>query len=162
MRRMVMAVMACALLGACGGGSAEPSAPGGQEPAEEPPAIELQSSDFGEILVDSQGMTLYMFVPDVEKGGRPTCLGDCADAWPALEATGEPVAGAGLKDSALGTVERTDGTTQVTYNELPLYFFSGDKSPGDTKGQSLNDVWWVVSSAGKPVRDKQPGESDRY
>jgi predicted lipoprotein with Yx(FWY)xxD motif len=161
MRRMVMAVMACALVGACGGESAEP-APGGQEPAEEPPAIELRSSDFGEILVDPQGMTLYMFVPDVEKGGRPTCYEECADAWPALEATGEPTAGAGLKDSALGTVKRTDGTTQVTYNDLPLYLFSGDKSPGDTKGQSLNDVWWVVSPAGKPVRDKQPSESDRY
>jgi predicted lipoprotein with Yx(FWY)xxD motif len=54
----------------------------------------------------------------------------------------------------LGTVERDDGTTQVTYNDLPLYYFSGDQAAGDLEGQGLNDVWWVLSPEGEPVKDK--------
>jgi hypothetical protein len=54
-------------------------------------------------------------------------------------------------------VKRTDGTDQATYNDLPLYHFSGDEAGGDTNGQGLQDVWWVVSPEGKPVRDKAAG-----
>jgi predicted lipoprotein with Yx(FWY)xxD motif len=78
-----------------------------------------------------------------------------------LTASGEPTVGAGLEEAQVGTAERKDGTTQVTYNDLPLYHFSGDKAAGDTNGQSLNDVWWVVSTSGKPVRVKAGG-GDQY
>jgi predicted lipoprotein with Yx(FWY)xxD motif len=93
-----------------------------------------------------------MFVPDQEAGGEPTCYEECAEAWPALEASDEPTAGDGLDQSMLGTVERTDGAEQVTYNNLPLYHFSGDESAGDTNGQGLNDVWWVLSPEGEPIQ----------
>jgi predicted lipoprotein with Yx(FWY)xxD motif len=93
-----------------------------------------------------------MFVPDQQENGKPTCYDECAQAWPALEATGEVAAGDGLEQSLLGTVERRDGATQVTYGGLPLYHFSGDEAPGDTAGQGLNDVWFVLSPEGRPIR----------
>ena len=169
MRRIMIAFITCALLAACGNEPAAPSGTGGesgnqagaQGGAQKAPTLEAASSDFGDILVDSKGMTLYMFVPDQQKGGRPTCFGDCAEAWPALTVTGEPTVGTGLEEAQVGTAERKDGTTQVTFNDLPLYRFSGDKAPGDTSGQSLSDVWWVVSTSGKPVKAKA-GEGDGY
>lgn len=154
MRRfLVLAVASVLLLAACGDDGEEPSA-GDQDQTQEAAAatIEVSSSSHGDILVDSDGMTLYMFVPD-EEAGEPTCYDDCAQTWPPLEATGEPTAGEGLDQSLLGTAERTDGTTQVTYNDLTLYTFSGDEAAGDTNGQGLNDVWWVVSADGSPVMD---------
>jgi predicted lipoprotein with Yx(FWY)xxD motif len=108
--------------------------------------------------VAGDGRTLYMFVPDQQKNGRPTCYGECEQAWPVLEATGEVTAGDGLDQSLLDTVERRDGTLQVTYNGLPLYYFSGDEAAGDVAGQGLNDVWWVLSADGKPVRKAAGGD----
>jgi predicted lipoprotein with Yx(FWY)xxD motif len=169
MRRIMIAFLMCALLTACGNepaetsgsGSGSGSQEGGQGGAQEAATLQVASSNFGDILVDSEGMTLYMFVPDQQKGGKPTCFGECAQAWPALTASGEPTVGAGLEEAEVGTVERKDGKTQVTYNDLPLYRFSGDKAAGDTNGQSLNDVWWVVSTSGKPVRVKA-SDGDQY
>jgi predicted lipoprotein with Yx(FWY)xxD motif len=170
MRRMMIAFAACALLAACGSESSEPSGSGGESGSEagaqgggqKAPTLEVASSDLGDILVDSEGMTLYMFVPDQKKGGRPTCFGECAEAWPALTAAGQPTVGEGLDEAEVGTAPRKDGPAQVTYNDLPLYFFSGDKAAGDTQGQSLSDVWWVVSPSGQPVREKKASEGDRY
>lgn len=150
-RMMILAAAVSLVLVACGGDDA-PSADGEQDPAEEAPAtIEAADSDLGSILVDADGNTLYMFVPD--EGGDPTCYEECAANWPPLEATGDPTVGPELDGSLLNTVERTDGATQVTYNDLPLYLFSGDEAAGDTNGQGLDDVWWVVSPEGEPVMD---------
>jgi predicted lipoprotein with Yx(FWY)xxD motif len=154
MRRTLTVVAAFVLLfAACGGDEEEPAAGGGQEePQEEAAAtIEVASASMGDILADADGNTLYMFVPDQEENGEPTCYEDCAEAWPAFEATGELTAGEGLDQSLLGTAERTDGTTQVTYNDLPLYYFSGDEAAGDTNGQGLMDIWYVMSPEGEPV-----------
>lgn len=156
MRRTMTLVVACALLlAACGGDEEEPAAGGGQDQPDEEAAatIEVTSSSLGDILADPEGNTLYMFVPDQEANGEPTCYDDCADAWPALEATGDLVAGEGLDQSLLASAERTDGTTQVTYNDLPLYYFSGDEAAGDTNGQGLMDVWYVVSPEGEPIQE---------
>ena len=156
MRRTLTLVAACVLLFAACGGDEDGSEAGGGGGAEttqaqEEATVEVASADLGDILADPDGNTLYMFVPDQEQNGEPTCYDDCAEAWPALEAEGEPVAGEGLDQSLLGSVERTDGATQVTYNDLPLYYFSGDEAAGDTNGQGLMDVWYVVSPEGEPV-----------
>jgi predicted lipoprotein with Yx(FWY)xxD motif len=110
-------------------------------------SIVLASTDLGDILTDSEGRTLYLFNPDAQ--GDSTCYDDCADAWPAFVEEGS--AGEGVDASLLGTTTRTDGAVQVTYNGWPLYYFAGDVAPGDTNGQALNDVWWVVDAAGNAV-----------
>jgi predicted lipoprotein with Yx(FWY)xxD motif len=157
MRRVSMVVAAGALLlGACGGGGQEPSE-GGGEGQSESATVEVASADAGDIVVDSEGMALYMFVPDQQEGGEPTCYDDCAQTWPALEAQGDPVAGDGIDQSLLGTVERTDGATQVTYNDLPLYHYAGDEAAGDTNGQGISDVWWLLSPDGEPLKETQGG-----
>lgn len=71
----------------------------------------------------------------------------CGMAPPAGRAEG----GEGADQSLLGTITRTDGSTQVTYNGWPLYFWAEDSAPGDTTGQGVNDVWWVVDAAGDAV-----------
>ena len=154
MRRITLFLAVSVLLiAACGNESAPDQ--DSQEPAAEAQGIvvDASDSDLGEILTDGDGNTLYMFVPDEKANGDPTCYDDCAEAWPALEATGEPTAGSAVDESLLGTVERTDGTEQVTYNDLPLYYFSGDEASGDTNGQGLSDVWWVVSADGEPIME---------
>jgi predicted lipoprotein with Yx(FWY)xxD motif len=154
MHRTMTLVAACVLLfAACGGDEEEPAAGAGQDqPQEEAAAtIEVASASMGDIIADAEGNTLYMFVPDEEENGEPTCYDDCAQSWPAFEATGDLTAGEGLDQSLLASVERTDGTTQVSYNDLPLYYFSGDEAAGDTNGQGLQDVWYVVSPEGEPV-----------
>jgi predicted lipoprotein with Yx(FWY)xxD motif len=114
--------------------------------------VESEDSALGTILVDADGNTLYLFLQDT--GTTSTCYDDCAAAWPAFIAEGELKAGGGgkVKESLLGTTERDDGTTQVTYKGHPLYYFSGDEAAGDTNGQALGDVWFVVSPAGKAIK----------
>jgi predicted lipoprotein with Yx(FWY)xxD motif len=88
------------------------------------------------VVAGSNGMTVYNFTKDVKDSGTSACTGGCATKWPALTvpAGTTPTAGAGATGK-LGTITRTDdGTLQVTYNGLPLYFFSGDTKPGDSNG----------------------------
>jgi len=110
-------------------------------------SVVVASTDLGDILQDSGGRTLYLFNPDAQ--GDSTCYDDCADAWPAFVEEGS--AGEGVDASLLGTTTRTDGAVQVTYNGWPLYYFSGDAAPGDTNGQGLNDIWWVVDATGNAI-----------
>jgi predicted lipoprotein with Yx(FWY)xxD motif len=140
--------------------TAEPSETPGDEPSETPEPtetpgsgreteVETEDSSLGTILTDSDGNTLYVFLADTD--GASTCYDDCADNWPAFLARGEVVAGDGVDAALLGTTERTDGAMQVTYAGQPLYFFAGDEQPGDTNGQAVGDVWFVIAPNGEPV-----------
>ena len=104
--------------------------------------------DVGEILVDQDGFTLYLFLPDNQ--GTPTCNGACAVTWPPFE-DGDVGVGAGIDPDLLGSVERNDGTVQVTYNDWPLYYYSLDIAPGDNRGQGIGGNWWGVDPDGEPV-----------
>jgi predicted lipoprotein with Yx(FWY)xxD motif len=125
------------------------------------PTWEVQTgkvSGLGTVLVNGQGLTLYMFVPD-KQSGTSTCYGQCANAWPPLLVTGgnAPVAGPGVEASLLTTTARTDGTTQVVYNKWPLYTWAGDSGPGQATGQGINSLgglWYVLSAAGVPITTK--------
>jgi predicted lipoprotein with Yx(FWY)xxD motif len=86
--------------------------------------------------------TVYTFTQDVKDSGKSNCTGGCATTWPPLTVTGTPTAGTGVTGK-LATITRDDGSTQVTYNGLPLYFFSGDTAPGDGKGVYTN--WEAVA-----------------
>ncbi len=111
---------------------------------------------LGTVLVDGQGFTLYLFIPDHESG-KSTCYGPCASAWPPLllpAGVHTPLAGPGVKTSLLGTTTRSDGTTQLTYNGWPLYLWVNDSQPGVATGQGLNNLgglWYVVSPNGHAI-----------
>jgi predicted lipoprotein with Yx(FWY)xxD motif len=112
--------------------------------------VNLGKNDkLGSFLVDGKGMTLYLFTKDTTN--TTVCYDKCATAWPPLLTTGTPAAGTGVDASKFGTTKRTDGTTQVTYNGWPLYYFQKDKAPGDVTGQNVGSVWFVVSAAGDKV-----------
>ena len=112
--------------------------------------ISLKSTSLGNILVDGQGNTLYKF--DKDTAGTSTCYDQCAALWPALVATGTPTAGPGLDASKLTTIDRTDGTKQVKYGEYPLYHYASDTAAGDTKGQGVAKIWWVVGADGEAIK----------
>jgi predicted lipoprotein with Yx(FWY)xxD motif len=114
--------------------------------------IGVASSRLGRIVVDSKGRTLYLFEKD--KNRRSACYGQCATFWTPLLTHGKPVARPGVKQSLLGTTRRANGSQGVTYGGHPLYRFSLDRKPGQTKGEGLQDFgagWDVVSPAGKKV-----------
>ncbi len=96
---------------------------------------------LGDFLVDGKGMTLYLFTNDTP--GVSNCSGGCLEAWPPLLVEGDPVAGKGVS-GRLGVIVRDDGARQVTYNDLPLYYYVADAKPGDTTGQGVGGVWFVV------------------
>ncbi|MEK6256527.1 MAG: hypothetical protein N2C13_04310 [Chloroflexota bacterium] len=106
-------------------------------------------TDLGQGLVDNEGWTLYIFLNDAD--GTSNCNDSCANNWPALLADEELVVGDGLDASLLGTITRADGTTQVTYNGHPLYYYIDDIKPGDANGQGTNEVWYAISPTGEPV-----------
>jgi predicted lipoprotein with Yx(FWY)xxD motif len=102
------------------------------------------------VIVDSEGMTLYDFHKD--KGGKSACYGACAKGWPPLLTEGKPQAGEGAMASKLGTVERTDGTMQVTYAGHPLYTFVEDKKPGEANGNDVSAFgaqWYALLPSGE-------------
>lgn len=111
---------------------------------------------IGTVLVDGRGLTLYLYATD--KRGRPSrCYDLCAVQWPSVvlpPGVAAPVAGPGADAVLLGTVARTDGTTQVTYNGWPLYLWPPDRAPGMATGQALTNaggLWYVLTPAGKPI-----------
>jgi predicted lipoprotein with Yx(FWY)xxD motif len=130
MRRVIVLVA----IAACGGSSGA--------------ALELGDTGSGSVLVDGEGMTLYMFANDNQ--GDSTCYDQCAENWPPF--VGEVEVGDGVDQEVVGSVERTDGTSQVTYNGWPLYRFAADTAVGDVNGQGVNDVWFVMDGAGTVIR----------
>jgi predicted lipoprotein with Yx(FWY)xxD motif len=105
-----------------------------------------QNSSLGSILVDSNGMTLYLFTND--SNNTSTCFDTCATKWPPLLTNGAPIPGTGVTASLLGTFTRPDGTVQVTYNGHPLYYFAKDTAAGDTNGEGVGSIWYVVTPDG--------------
>jgi predicted lipoprotein with Yx(FWY)xxD motif len=105
---------------------------------------------LGKILVDGDGRTLYMFTKDTKDTSN--CYDKCEVAWPPLLQTDMPTVGDGVDASLLGTTTRKDGTLQVTYNGMPLYYYIKDQAPGDTTGQGVGGVWYVLSPDGKIIK----------
>jgi predicted lipoprotein with Yx(FWY)xxD motif len=130
-----------------GGGSSPTSGQSG------PATVSTASTTLGSILVDGKGRTLYLFQKD--QPNQSACSGACVSAWPVDPSSGTPKAGSGVKASLLSTIKRTDGSTQVTYNKHPLYYYSGDTQAGQQNGQGLNAfgaLWYVVAPAGAAVK----------
>jgi predicted lipoprotein with Yx(FWY)xxD motif len=157
MRRAVVGAALAALalvLTACGGGDDQAGTTATTAAPQQAPegTVAVATTGLGEVLVDAKGRTLYVFTKD--KGDQSVCSGKCAAAWPALTVTGNATAGTGVQASLLSTSKQANGSSQVTYGGKPLYYFAGDAAPGDTKGQGLNGVWFVVRGDGKLVESK--------
>jgi predicted lipoprotein with Yx(FWY)xxD motif len=110
----------------------------------------VAESDLGDILTDAEGNTIYFFANDSE--GTSTCAGDCLTNWPPVPAEDTPTAGDGV-EAELGTAEATDGTTMLTVNGFPAYYFAGDSAAGDTNGQGVGGVWFVFGADGEPIEE---------
>jgi predicted lipoprotein with Yx(FWY)xxD motif len=136
--RPIIAAFAAVILvvAACtsGGASPVPSA-GGASAAAGATIGTASSANFGNVLTGPNGMTLYTHAGD--SATSSTCGGQCATAWPPLVTTGPPSAGTGVTGQ-LGTLTRADGTMQVTYSGLPLYYWQGDTKAGDVTGNGVN------------------------
>jgi predicted lipoprotein with Yx(FWY)xxD motif len=114
--------------------------------------VSLSKTKLGQILVSSNGHTLYMFAKD--KNGKSSCSGSCARFWPPYLQHGKATAGSGVKASLLGTTSRSNGSMQVTYNKHPLYAFALDKKAGQTNGEgnvAFGGKWYAVSAKGTAV-----------
>ena len=126
-----------------GGGGASTTA----APAAGGSTVSVGETSLGSVLVNADGLTLYLFTND--SPNTTTCTGDCLVAWPALTASGAPSAGEGVDASMLGTITRPDGATQVTYGGWPLYVYARDAAAGDVTGQGVGGVWFAVLPSGE-------------
>ncbi|MGA3030178.1 MAG: hypothetical protein ABSE58_05470 [Candidatus Limnocylindrales bacterium] len=105
------------------------------------------SAPLGAYLTGQNGMTLYVLTADT--ADTSTCSGSCATNWPPLSAaSGATITGPSGATGAFATITRSDGSMQVTYNHMPLYYFAGDSAAGDTNGQGKNGVWFVAPLSG--------------
>jgi predicted lipoprotein with Yx(FWY)xxD motif len=114
-----------------------------------------ESAEYGTILVNGEGLSLYVTSNDTPDSGTSSCMDACTVEWPPLLTDGDPVAGEGVDASLLGAITRDDGTTQVTYNGMPLHTFDEDTAAGDTNGQGVDDEfghWTLVSPAGEMIQ----------
>jgi predicted lipoprotein with Yx(FWY)xxD motif len=163
------ALAAALLVGACGSASsstpgAATTTPAGGSSASNSPAaggsaspsgstvITTASSAAGTFLATGSGRAVYLWTKD--SGGMSACTAACEGMWPPVVASGTVTASGGVKASDLGTITRSDGTKQVTYDGHPLYYFSGDSGPGTANGQGSDGFgakWWLVAPAGTDV-----------
>jgi predicted lipoprotein with Yx(FWY)xxD motif len=112
--------------------------------------ITTAKSSGGDFLTNSSGRAIYLFMADSKD--KSACSGACASAWPPV--TGTPTASGSAQASELGTITRSDGTKQVTYDGHPLYYFAGDTGAGTDKGQGLDGFgakWWLVAPSGSSI-----------
>jgi len=114
--------------------------------------VKVIHSQYGRILGDGSGHALYLFTRDRTSSSR--CAGECAGHWPPFVTRSGVRAGAGAQAALLGTHRRRDGTLQVTYAGHPLYFYVGDRRPGQVLCQDVEEFggrWYVVTRRGSAV-----------
>ncbi len=149
MRIASLALTAIVLTAACGGatgagsGNNAPTVAAATASPTPQPTVTTSDSSLGKILIAATNkMTLYTYGKDT--ADTSNCYDACATNWPPFTVTDTPV-GAGITGK-LGTATRKDGTKQLTWNSKPLYFYVKDTKPGDTLGQNVGQVWFVVTN----------------
>jgi predicted lipoprotein with Yx(FWY)xxD motif len=151
MKSLVVLLAAAALLVSAGATGAPPRR---DSVAAEPKLVlKLRSTRYGRILFDGRDRVLYGFTRD-KRGGKSSCYGACARAWPVYFSKGRVVALSGVRQSLIGRVRRRDGRYQVTYNGWPLYFYAHE-GPREVRCQNVDEfggLWLVVRPNGRLVR----------
>ena len=145
-----------------------PAAPAAAAPAgldapvaTQPAVLTLgRTSEHGPFIADAGGRALYLLEADPQ--GASNCYDACAQAWPPyLSPAGTPRAGAeGVQPTLIGTIQRRDGSTQVTYGGHPLYYYAKDQGPGQATGQDVTDQWgewYLVTPQGKALEEHGSG-----
>jgi predicted lipoprotein with Yx(FWY)xxD motif len=123
----------------------EPATASESEAAGESYEITVADTAAGSALTGKDGMTLYTFDNDTTPG-TSACTGDCATNWPpfTVDEGEQATAGDGVTGQ-IGTITRDDGSTQVTYNDKPLYYFSGDSAAGESNGDGVGGIWHIAA-----------------
>lgn len=147
-----MAALAVVLAGC---GSSYGGASGGSTPTSgtSPQTIATTSGPLGTYLTTSGGRSVYLWLGD--HGMASSCSGACATVWPPVTTMGKPTAGSGVTAADLGTIKRSDGSTQVTYKGHPLYYYASDSSSGETNGEGINGfgaLWYLVTPSGNSLK----------
>jgi predicted lipoprotein with Yx(FWY)xxD motif len=155
--KLVMPLAVAALaLSACGGygdddssedGSGQAASASGEAAAA---LVGTGSTSLGDVLTTADGKTLYGLTDD--RGGTPTCAGDCASTWPPVLVDGAELP-EGLDPEVYSVVQRDDGSYQLAAGDWPLYSFAADSEPGDVEGQGSGGVWYAVAPGGQLLRD---------
>ncbi len=101
------------------------------------------NATVGKYLTNATGWSLYTYTGDVRSSGKSACYGSCATYWPPFYSANISVP-SGLSKSSFGSIKRTDGTMQTTYDGAPLYLYVGDKAPGQVKGQGVAGTWYAA------------------
>jgi predicted lipoprotein with Yx(FWY)xxD motif len=155
-------LLALAVLAGCGGSSSAGDTPavaatmpsqGAVAANRKGPKLKVVESDYGRILADGRGRALYLFTADTGKAS--TCSGPCAAAWPPWIVKRKPHAASGATGKLIGTTRRDDGRLQTTYRGHPLYYYVGDRAPGEVKCHAVFEFggyWYVVRSSGNAAR----------
>jgi predicted lipoprotein with Yx(FWY)xxD motif len=148
---LALTVSACASSGSSSATTSNTPAAGGGSSSSAAPAaggntVTAKTIGSQQVLTDAKGMTLYWFAPDTST--KSNCSGQCATYWPPV--TGPLTAGSGVTGT-LGTITRSDGSKQATYDGHPLYTYVGDSAPGQNKGNGLNlsgGLWYEMTVSG--------------
>jgi predicted lipoprotein with Yx(FWY)xxD motif len=155
-RKLILGLTAVSLsivgLSGCASNAPAADSPAPAESSESAGDAELAVADtaLGDIVVDGEGMTVYIFDKDTADSGKSVCSGDCLAAWPPVATTKESPAVDGVTGD-VATITRDDGSLQITLNGLPLYLYAPDEAAGDVTGQSVGGVWWVVGPDGAKI-----------
>ncbi len=148
----VLAAAACSSAASTSVPAPASSAPAGSGVSTTGTVITTQAGSAGAFLTDGSGRTVYLWAKDT--ANMSDCSGACLQAWPVVPATGTLTATGGAQASDLGTITRSDGTKQATYDGHPLYYFVGDSGPGQTAGQGSDNFgakWWLVGPSGAKI-----------
>jgi predicted lipoprotein with Yx(FWY)xxD motif len=153
MRRIAFLTLLVAGAFSAVGLGAEPAGGAGAR-AQAAATLTIRSSAYGRVLFDTRGRALYAFTRD-RRGGPSRCYGACARAWPVYYSKGALRAGKGIKRGLVGTTRRRNGRRQVTYDGWPVYYYVGDRRPGEIRCQNVVEfggTWLVVRPNGRLVR----------
>ncbi|MEA5453939.1 hypothetical protein SPF06_04310 [Sinomonas sp. JGH33] len=156
---LALATISTALaLAGCGGGygtspsSSAPASSSAPSSAAAAAGLTLMTSTVGgqKIVVDGKGNTVYFYTRDNKGATQSACTGGCATLWPAVTNDGAPAL-QGVTGT-IGSITTASGKQQVTINGMPIYYYSKDTAPGQTNGQGVAGVWYVVGADGSMIQ----------